>query len=472
MRTKLKKEIFTINDLIVKHNLIPNCLNHERSQPIFENGGYVGDDHVMNYYFDNFVQIPNISGTLNVDSRLLTPISTYEYLTKYKNNDDIFLYTIEPYANIVHITGAGNSYDGVFCLEYISTEALKELQNSSNNFYFFISFPNEGTIQDSTFEKIYQAIIDYKVPPHKFIFVIAAADIEIHHDKFCIENNIKESDRIKVIYWTWSIGQKAKEAIDIEENGGLFNIDGTKSSVVLPSDVDLNRKRSNKFMIFNRRMRVHRILLLSLLGKTFIDNNLVSYDFNTTNDTAQPQFFHNRIPEEYKKSALINMQELLDDKPLSFIDFKDVDSTMGFGCEHKTPYLDSYIHVITETNFDEPGVYFSEKTWKPIIGLQPFIMVNYHESLKHLKEIGFKTFHPFIDESYDEIENPSERIVKIYEEIKRIDSLTIDELHKWYVSIYDILLYNRELLLKHQGDYMYNKEANYLTKIIDYVESN
>jgi hypothetical protein len=28
------------------------------------------------------------------------------------------------------------------------------------------------------------------------------------------------------------------------------------------------------------------------------------------------------------------------------------------------------------------------------------------------------------------------------------------------------------LLYKHTGDYMYNKEVDYLTKIIDYVESN
>ena len=471
MRNKLRKEVHLVSDFIVKCNNIPNCLNHERTKPLFDSGGYISDD-VMNHYFENYIQIPNIVGSLNVDSRLLTPISTFEYFSKYKNTNDVFLYSVEPYANIVHTTGGPSSLDGVFCLEYASNRAMEELQKTDNNFYFMFSFPNEGTIQDSTFSKIYEAVEKYNIPPYKIIFVIAAADIEYHHQEFCKENNISLNKQIKVEYWTWSISQKAKEAIDIETTPTLRNIDGTQSTIVTPSDIDLDRKRPHKFIIFNRRMRVHRILLLSLLGLDFINENLVSYDFNTTDDRAQPQFFHDRVTEEYKQPALENLQKIVDEKPLSYIDFKDVDSTMGFGCEHKKPFLDSYIHVISETNFHEPGAYFSEKTWKPIINLQPFIMVNYYQGLKYLKEIGFKTFHPFIDESYDEIEDTRERMIKIYEEIIRLNNLSTDEIHEWYESIYDILIYNRELLYKHTGDYMYNKEVDYLTKIIDYVESN
>ena len=471
MRNNLSKEIHLVSDLIVKCNKIPNCLNHDRTKIIFDEGGYLSDN-VMNYYFENFIQIPNIVGTLNVDSRLLTPISTFEYFSKYKNNSDVFLYSVEPYANIVHSTGATSSFDGVFCLEFASKLALEELQKTDNNFYFMFSFPNEGTIQESTFSKIYEAIEKYNIPSYKFIFVIAAADIEYHHQEYCKENGITQDKQIKVKYWTWSISQKAKEAIDIETTPSLRNIDGTQSTIVTPADINLDRKRPYKFIIFNRRMRVHRILLLSLLGLDFINENLVSYDFNQTDDRGHPEFFHDRVTEEYKESALANLKEIVNNKPLSYIDFENVDSTMGFGCEHKTPFLDSYIHITTETNFHEPGAYFSEKTWKPIINLQPFIMVNYYQGLKYLKDIGFKTFHPFIDESYDEIKDDKERIIKIYEEIDRLNKLSIDELHAWYVSIYDILIYNRNLLYKHTGDYMYNKEADYLTKIINYVESN
>lgn len=471
MRNKLHKNIYLVNDLVVRCNSMPNCLNHERTEIIFDNGGCI-DNSIVDHYFENYIQIPNMHGAFNMDTRLFTQITVYEYFKKYKNTEDVFLYAVEPYANISHVMGSPHSYDKVFCLEFSSKLALQELQDPTNNFYFALAFPSEGTIQDDTFKLIHEALKKYKIPSHKFIFTIASADIELHYEKFCMENNIDISNQIKVLYWTWSIRQKVKEAADIEKNKKLSNIDGTNSSIVTENDIDLTRKRPYKFMIFNRRMRVHRILLLSLLGKDFIDQNLVSYDFAQTDDTAQLPFFNGRVNSDYIQHSMRNMQELLDDKPLSFIDFENVSSTMGFGCEHKIPYLDSYIHVITETNFDEAGVYFSEKTWKPIIGLQPFIMVNYHNALKYLKELGFKTFHPFIDESYDSIEDPKDRIVKIYKEIDRINNLSIDEIHSWYESIYEILVFNRILLMKHQEDYMYNKEVKFLTKIINYVESN
>ena len=47
-------------------------------------------------------------------------------------------------------------------------------------------------------------------------------------------------------------------------------------------------------------------------------------------------------------------------------------------------------------------------------------MINYYNSLKYLKQLGLKTFSPFIDESYDTIKNGKERATAIYNEIKRL----------------------------------------------------
>ena len=66
--------------------------------------------------------------------------------------------------------------------------------------------------------------------------------------------------------------------------------------------------------------------------------------------------------------------------------------------------------------------------------------------LKQLHKLGFKTFHPFIDESYDDIEDPIKRYVQIGEEVKRLCSLPIEEIHDWYYSILKpTLVHNKEL---------------------------
>lgn len=123
-------------------------------------------------------------------------------------------------------------------------------------------------------------------------------------------------------------------------------------------------------------------------------------------------------------------------------------------------YENSYIHITTETQFEEADTpFFSEKTWRPILNLQPFIMMGNPGSLKKLKELGFKTFDPFINESYDNIIDNAERFSLIEKEILKLSRLNIDEIHDWYMSIKDDLYYNQKLLYSYKN---YNPLCNLL----------
>ena len=66
--------------------------------------------------------------------------------------------------------------------------------------------------------------------------------------------------------------------------------------------------------------------------------------------------------------------------------------------------------------------------WSVYILIKKF-KISFNLNLKFLKEeFGFKTFHPIIDESYDEEENPQKRMQLIRDEIKRLNSYTLEEL--------------------------------------------
>ena len=54
-----------------------------------------------------------------------------------------------------------------------------------------------------------------------------------------------------------------------------------------------------------------------------------------------------------------------------------------------------------ETLFDNDVCVLSEKTFKPILNLQPFIILGNPGSLQLLKSLGYKTFEDVIKESYD-----------------------------------------------------------------------
>jgi hypothetical protein len=128
-------------------------------------------------------------------------------------------------------------------------------------------------------------------------------------------------------------------------------------------------------------------------------------------------------------------------------DTKDVpsDKKQAFGVRNnkKEWYADSYFHLVTETFFG-PNVFLSEKIFKPISNLQPFLVFGDYLTLAELKRLGFKTFEPFIDESYDSEIDPKKRILLLEKELLKLKNIPIEELHNWYYSIIDILLYNQK----------------------------
>ena len=93
----------------------------------------------------------------------------------------------------------------------------------------------------------------------------------------------------------------------------------------------------------------------------------------------------------------------------------------------------SLFSIVTETSFydyDRPqrfhrasgtgSMCISEKTYRCFAMLHPFIVFGRPGILAELRRQGFKTFSPWIDESYDLIQNDDERFNAIVKEISRL----------------------------------------------------
>ena len=95
-----------------------------------------------------------------------------------------------------------------------------------------------------------------------------------------------------------------------------------------------------------------------------------------------------------------------------------------------------------------PTGFISEKIWKPIGHCQPFILVGPAKSLKHIREkYGFKTFHPYIDESYDVECNDMRRIELIENEIEKFTKKTKSEKIEFLKNVQDICIHNQKLFI-------------------------
>ena len=208
---------------------------------------------------------------------------------------------------------------------------------------------------------------------------------------------------------------------------------------------------------------------MSHLHKIGLEKNLVSWDnkFYTQNNVEE-MYIHDKN-EEFGK---------LIKETSSLLDIPDLTKIAGFGFEDKNIYLDSYISIVTESVFFQskgsndifvkfPTGYLSEKIFKPLGHCQPFILAGPAKSLEYLKNrFGFKTFHPFIDESYDMECDDFSRLRLIKDEITKFSNKTKEEKDEFLINVKEICIYNQELFLKYGKNSFGNIQNNIEMQLI------
>jgi hypothetical protein len=96
---------------------------------------------------------------------------------------------------------------------------------------------------------------------------------------------------------------------------------------------------------------------------------------------------------------------------------------------------------VSETNVGD-DIFITEKIWKPIIAEHLFVVHGNKHYLKHLKQLGFKTFSNVFDETYDDETNEDKKIEKIVETVRFITEMDGTEL---YQKTKEIRAHNRKL---------------------------
>ena len=155
-----------------------------------------------------------------------------------------------------------------------------------------------------------------------------------------------------------------------------------------------------------------------------------SIDCDHSNKPYQ-YLYLNKIPRSHRVKLWnqLHKKQLLDKSLTSFI---GLDPPVRLEAEYELPYVDSnnypatgkdqdiykkpYEHtacsLISETN-DNDDIFITEKLWKPIMCGHFFIVHGNYLYLQKIREMGFKTFGHYFDESYDLERDPAIRIQKL-----------------------------------------------------------
>lgn len=111
---------------------------------------------------------------------------------------------------------------------------------------------------------------------------------------------------------------------------------------------------------------------------------------------------------------------------------------------HAVPelYDKTFCAVVNESIFAQPLSTISEKPLNAIQNYKPFVLIGPPNSLGMLKQMGFKTFEDYWDESYDQEINHEKRLIKILKILDTIGNMSIDECRSMYVEMLPILEHN------------------------------
>ena len=160
--------------------------------------------------------------------------------------------------------------------------------------------------------------------------------------------------------------------------------------------------------------------------------------------------------------------KLYEKVPKKIVDFEDKKSIFGLQMETDIPYKDSMFTVVGESYFTENQNigYISEKVFKPIAHHHPFIMIGVPGLLEYLNDLGFKTFQPYINESYDLEYNYQKRFFMILDEIKRLCNLSETKKIEWMKGVLPIVNHNYENLKRIEKE---NPNIDVIDKIADLI---
>lgn len=470
-------------DVVGPSGFVPTGWNWNYTDDIWDNN-FVINHNFIETFNSKYVQVPvyecNLNLPLHLNDLHISEVRYDEDERILENSMDksLYLMTIHPYGSIDTCTGRNlNYHENAHSFNFISELAKKYLRNATN-FYLIMDYSSEGDIRNSLFENLHKKCKELNIPAKKVIIISSSMNTRSIYEEY-LKNN-QEEEQFYTAYYCWSISSKKKETEHLLSKDSVFEFNGNANKCSLMSSEELynSKNRSKKCLIYNRRVAPHRVILLSLLKtddllqncEYSLDLSLWDYGIDNmglelSNGTDYDGVSY--IEDKHYKSKMIGGFFKLSKTPKNIIDYDNINNVWGFGFEQKEPYMNTYFSVITETLFYEHGHYISEKTFKGIAHLHPFVILGKPGIIRQLKKWGFKTFSDYWDESYDDIENNSERMIKVYNIVKSLIQKSNEEWDQLTEKLIPILNHNRNHLLNMSDEFISDTYVNNLNKLIE-----
>jgi len=342
----------------------------------------------------------------------------------------------------------GNAFQ-VFPIDKIIPEPVLEKIKTDDKTYLYICNTHEAFLD--IVEPLYQALcVEIGIPPKKIYISNEAADLANKVREYADKHGYEYMNVEWILEFEYSMSIQANE----------FRLDG---STILTDKV-----YDKRYLNFNRRWRLHRPTLVGLLlAKNLLSKGYVSLAPSDDNRNWQGMWHwikvHHAHDPEITELLSKYENEIINMPPLYLDTDELVNNRALFEEQSLYLYENSLVSIVSETTFYHgaglnEARFLSEKIFKPIAVGHPFIFVTVPKSLELLRTLGYKTFHPYIDESYDDEFDDCARMKKIINEIERISNMSDQEVREFCKNVKPICDHNQEVLKSKTVDFMIGKD--------------
>jgi hypothetical protein len=328
----------------------------------------------------------------------------------------------------------GSAFEQFSITTLVPADILEKIKSDNNT--FLVASNAYESFHDIVLPLYESLVIKHNIPPHKILLLSESADLHT------VVRSVAQQLNLECVRVEWTLGfERMVKKYKKEQPTQLLK---TLTYKQYPK----------KYLNFNRRWRLHRPTLVALLAvNNLLDCGHVSLGVGDDFETWEDCFVSIKLlhPELEIKTMLDEFERRITSLPPMYLDTTDLVTNQAH-ITHNTDqyYENSYFSIVSETNFytnTSSARFFSEKTFKPFASLHPFILVAVPNSLPLLHQLGYKSFHPLIDESYDTELNDSVRLVKILKEIERLCNLSNEELVHFLNNAKPIVMHNFATLM-------------------------
>jgi hypothetical protein len=345
-----------------------------------------------------------------------------------------------------------NTKTNVYVIEllnvHIDIDIFSKIPQHTKNLFdmglsIMLYYPREGHSLEDWFLNIYKNLQKNNLLNANILFVFGDPDILVNYKIFLKEHNLNS--------FLTPVG------IDYFAGNYYENVTTTNNSI--------NLEKKHDFLFYNGKLRPQRLYAVSELDRLeILENNLVSLTASEhTNGTYSLNdcliiLERYNIGSEHLTNFVKIFKPMILDMPADKFSQDNIHNTELFH------YTSTFFSIVSETTL--ANRFITEKMYKPILNLHPFIIIGAPNTLHLLRERGYYTFEEMFDESYDSELDHITRINKVIDNVNNFSKLSYNEKQDIYKLITPKLLHNRE----HYISTAANSSANEFSKVFNALE--